>query len=368
MPEKAAIADKLLACLPAASPTTKSSLLRLLGAVSTPKALEAVTASLASQELTVRETALRVLADWPEPTALPALLDFFRGAKQETHRVLALRGCVRLLGLGGTSLGSAVKTYTELMASAQRLDERKLVLAGLAGVADPAAAKLVEPLLAEPAVQAEAELALLGIASGLVGSAPSEARTLATRLQTASQNPALRDRAAQVLSQLDKVEDFATAWQMSGPYTEADQGGSMFSTPFAPEKADGKAAWRPLPISAQGARPWMLDLLAAFSGDHRVAYARTWVFSPKEQPARIEFGTDDGNKLWLNGQLIHQADRGGAAVAGEFKPAVTLRQGWNPLLLKVIQDTGPWEFCLRVRNATGGKLDGLRYQANPPGE
>jgi hypothetical protein len=43
-----------------------------------------------------------------------------------------------------------------------------------------------------------------------------------------------------------------------------------------------------------------------------------------------------------------------------------LRQGWNGLLLKVIQDTGPWEFCLRLRTSTGERLEGLRVQAMPP--
>ena len=366
--DKAACADKLLAGLPASTPSARCSLLRLLGVVSTPKSLEAVRADLGNPEPAVRETAIRVLADWPDAAALPPLLDLFRNTRDTTQRVLALRGCVRLLGLGGQPLAQTVKTYGELMASAQRVDERKLVLAGLANVPDAAAFKLAEPFLSDAQVQAEAELAALGIASGMAGSSPAEAKKIATRLQTESKTESNRERAGRILSQLEKVEDFITAWQMSGPYTEAAQGESLFSTAFPPEKADGKTAWRPLPSGNQPARPWMLDLLAAFGGDSRVAYARTWVFSDKEQPARIEFGTDDGNRLWLNGKRVHEANRGGAAVPGDFKAAVTLRQGWNSLLLKVIQDTGPWEFCLRIRTPAGGRLEGLRVQSVSPGE
>ena len=39
---------------------------------------------------------------------------------------------------------------------------------------------------------------------------------------------------------------------------------------------------------------------------------------------------------------------GGAATPDKFKVAVTLAKGWNEVLLKVVQDTGPWQFCLRI--------------------
>jgi len=45
---------------------------------------------------------------------------------------------------------------------------------------------------------------------------------------------------------------------------------------------------------------------------------------------------------------------------------VTLQKGWNALLLKVTQDTGTWQFCLAIRNATGGKLTGLQIRAKEP--
>jgi HEAT repeat protein len=367
LPDKAACADKLLACLSGSATPTRCAVLRLLATVSTPTALDAVQAARASQDSQVQETASRVLAEWPDGAAMPALLEMFRSTGNDTARVLALRGCVRLLGQGSQSTGQAVKTYAELLKNAQRADERKLLLAGLATVADAAALDLVNSLRDDAQVQNEVELARLGIAGGLAGTSPALAKTLATDLAAHSKSQSVRDRAAQILSQVEKVEDFVTAWQVAGPYTEADQGGSLFATAFAPEKGGAKVTWQPL-LATKAGSPWMLDLAAALSGDHRVGYARTWVFSEKAQPARIEFGTDDGNKLWLNGGLVHQVDRGGAATPGDFKPAANLRQGWNLLLLKVIQDTGPWEFCLRFRTPSGAKLEGLRFQASPPAE
>jgi len=322
--DKTAASEPLLARIPEASPATRCALLRVLGTVGTPKALKAVQSSLDHADTSVREAAFRVLADWPDAAALPALIEFIRTTQQDTQRTLALRGAVRLLGQGDSSAAQTLKTYRELLGLAGRVDDRKLILSGIGAVPDPAAVALVEPLLADATVRKEAESALLSIAGGLAGSSPTTAKALAGRLQQESADAATRDRATQLLQRLEKVEDFMTAWQFAGAYRLA-------------------------------------------TGESQCAgYARTWVYSEQAQPARIEFGTDDGHKLWLNGERIAQADRGGSAVPGEFKTIVSLRQGWNTLLLKVVQDTGPWEFCLRLRSPGGEKLGGLRIQATPP--
>ncbi len=364
--DKAACAAHVLACLPSSATPAKCALLRVLGAITTPDALAAVKSALASSEAAVSDTAVRVLADWPDSPALPALLEVYRTAKDDAHRFLALRGCVRLLELGEQAAPQAVKTYGELLAGTQRPDDRKVLLSGLAKVADPEALKLVEPFVGDAQVQAEAELAVLGIASGISGLAPTEAKAAAGRIQAQSKSEATRERAAKVLAQLEQASDFITAWQIAGPYTEGLSGKSLFDSAFAPEQADGKATWKPAPVIAKAGRPGMVDFEVAFGGGNRAAYARTWVFSDKAQKARIQFGTDDGHKLWVNGKLITQANRGGAAVADEFKADVELRAGWNAVLLKVTQDSGPWEFCLRLRDAAGGKLAGLRVQPTQP--
>jgi len=204
IPDKAACADKLLPSLAASPIPAKCALFHVLGVVSTANALAAVQSALDSPEPAVRDTAVRVLADWSEAPALPALFEVFRTTTDETHRFLALRGCVRLLELSGQSRPEKVKAYGEMMTRTERSDDRKAILSGLANVADPAALKLVEPLLADAQVQAEAELAALTIAASIADSAPAEAKATATRIQTESKNQATRDRAAKVLGQLEK--------------------------------------------------------------------------------------------------------------------------------------------------------------------
>jgi HEAT repeat protein len=370
LPDKDRCAESLLARLSTSPPPARGALLRVLGTVATPEALTAVRSSLNHSDEGVRDAAFRVLADWPEASALPALMEVLRSTTDDTRRTLALRGAVRLLSAGERPTSQSVTTYEELLSRARRVDDRRLVLSGIGTVADPAALRIIEPLLGENAVRKEAEFALLNIAGNVAGFAPAEARAVAAKLQTDSQDAATRERAAQVLQRIEKLEGFITAWAVAGPYAlESGEGGSLFNREFPPEQRDNPVDWRALPVSTQNNRPWMMDLLTVRSGGtHCAAYARTWVHSGKAQPARIEFGTDDGHKLWFNGEQVAQADRGGAAVEGEFRTPVTLREGWNAILLKVVQDTGPWEFCVRLRSPDGGKLEGLRVQPAPPKE
>jgi HEAT repeat protein len=202
IPDKAACANKLLPHLTASPVAAKCALLRVLGVVATPAALDAVQTGVADAQPAVRDTAIRVLADWPEPPALPALLDILRKSEDETHRFLALRGCLRLLESSEQSSQQKLTTFNELIARTQRTDDRKAILSGVANVADPAALKVVEPFLADAQVQAEAELAALKIAGSIAKSAPEEARAIASKIQAESKSQATRDRAAKLLSQM----------------------------------------------------------------------------------------------------------------------------------------------------------------------
>jgi HEAT repeat protein len=352
----------------ATTASAKHSLLRVLAGIGDARALEVVRAALADRDAGVRDAAVRALSDWADPRAVDALLDVYRTTESEIHRVLVLRGCVRLLGLGKRSAEETLSAYRELVRLARRSDDKKLVLAGLAKVADPAARAVVEPLLSDADVKAEAEAALLGIARGIMGSAPNEARSIAEKLRAESGSGAVRRGADAILRQVDKFKDYIVAWQVTGVYGEGKGLGALLNRQFPPEKVSTNegakdVAWYMLPISTKGDTPWMFDLLAALGGERRAAYVRTWVNSPRGQRALLDFGVDDGSKVWLNGKVVHADGRGGAARPGEHKVKVQLREGWNALLMKITQDTGPWQFCLRIRGRDGGELEGLRADA-----
>jgi len=88
------------------------------------------------------------------------------------------------------------------------------------------------------------------------------------------------------------------------------------------------------------------------------------VYSNKAQDVLLEVGSDDGLKLWLNGQLVHRNNALRACDRGQDKVKATLKDGWNELRLKVVNAGGGWAASLRIRTPDGGRPEGLRVDAN----
>ena len=362
--DEAAATEPILAVMDSTT-TTKCSFLRVLGGIGNARGFVVVRQGLKDSNPEVRDTAVRTLANWPDSTPARTLLEVFQTTSNRTHRIVALRGCVRQLSMGTLPSADMLNMCSELMKGADRPEEQKLILACLANSGDPRATKIVEPLLADDKVKAEAELAMFGIISNMMGPMPEEAKKAAQTLRNKSNNETIKKEAAAVIRLVEKFEDYIMAWQVSGPYSKPFA--IPYDTAFGPEQTDAEdVVWKMLPISKTGDRPWMFDLQKALGGQKKAGYVRTWVHSEQEQAARLDFGTDDGNKLWLNGTLVHANSAGGAAVPGEHKVGVTLQKGWNVLLLKVTQGTGPWQFCLAIRKPNGSKLEELSIQAAKP--
>ena len=157
-------------------------------------------------------------------------------------------------------------------------------------------------------------------------------------------------------------QGFILAWFGAGPYTVADTlGMELFDVPFGPEENDENVAWRPL---LYGMDTWGINLdVAIANGDNRAAYVRTRVHSPAEQLVRLELGSNDAIKAWLNGKQIHGKNGPRDMKAGQDVVSVKLSAGWNDLMLKVIDHEGGWTFCCRIRKPDGTALNGLKIEA-----
>ena len=145
---------------------------------------------------------------------------------------------------------------------------------------------------------------------------------------------------------------------------QGKDGAALFDVPLAPENAGAEATWQIMPAGTSADRPWLMefDKQPAMVGENRVAYVRTRVWSPAEQKAQLELGSDDGVKAWLNGQVVHANNATRPASPGQDKAEVTLKEGWNALMLKITQGGGEWVFCARLRDADGNKLEGLKVE------
>lgn len=166
-------------------------------------------------------------------------------------------------------------------------------------------------------------------------------------------------------------------WMVIGPFMqgETDTKGLEFkrahpveqdilSGKFDPSKAyqgmdrDRKPAavkWQRL-LSAPGDYP-RLDFRQAYPMEWTIVYAYTNIHSPREQAAILSLGSDDGARVWVNGELVidHFVARGFAPDQDMAK--VKLRKGWNQILVKVEQRLGAWLLGMVVRDQDGKPLE-----------
>jgi HEAT repeat protein len=359
-------AAPLLAAFSKSEGPVKGALLRVLGRLGGKKALEAVRAALKDANAEIKDAALRALAEWPDASVAADLLDAAKGTDNLAHHVLALRGCLRVLALPGErSADEKLKLLAGAMKAARRPDEKKEILGAMGTIVSLDALKQVEPFLADETLKAEAAIASVKIASGLAGAQPDAAKAALKKLLDAAPSDDVKRQAQEALNQLDKFEDYITAWEVAGPYTaQGKDGPALHDVAFPPEQADAKGVvWEVIPPGGGEKQfyPFHMDLVKKFGAKENVAaYLRTNVWSPEDQKAQLEFGSDDGAKVWLNGALVLNAGQPRSfAVAGD-KVEVALKKGWNAILVKVWNGGGHWGAAARLRKADGSQLPGLR--------
>lgn len=344
----------------------RAALLRVAGRLGGAEAIKALRAGLQDNEPAIREAALRAMAASAGPEAAPDLLQLALEAPAVADRVLALRGYWRLVAAAADRpTEDRWKLCEAGMAAAQRADEKKLGLTELAKVPHPAALALAEKLCGDDAVRAEAETAYVQVAASLVGAQPEAAKAALRKFLATSRNDALRAEAAKALDAFDQYIGYVTAWRVAGPYRQqGKECSALFDIAFPPEQPNAAGVkWQPAPPPASPALAWQVDFASIVGGDHAVMYMKTRVFSPREQKVRLDIGTDDGIKLWINGKLVHANNAIRGLTPGQDKAEAVLKQGWNDFFAKITQHTLGCAACIRLRNADGTPIDGLRFDA-----
>lgn len=94
--------------------------------------------------------------------------------------------------------------------------------------------------------------------------------------------------------------------------------------------------------------------------DHVVAYAACLLEVPSETPAQFRVGSDDGCALWVYGTAVGRSPLGRPLVVDNDRYEVPLPAGLHRILLKVENQTGDFEFLLRVVRPDGQGIPGLR--------
>lgn len=181
----------------------RCSLLRVLGAIGDSKALGELREALEQDNTELRVAAIRTLGDWPNAEPAADLLKVASSADDEKHRTLALRGFVHLIGLDSDrSANETVELYRQAMGLASDVDEKKMVLSGLANVESFAALYMVSDYLKDSTLQEEAGAAMVKIAEATGDSHPQQTKILLRMVIQISKNESLRERAQEMIEQI----------------------------------------------------------------------------------------------------------------------------------------------------------------------
>jgi HEAT repeat protein len=184
-------------------------LLATLGRIGGSNALDAVMKDLDSTDTAIKDAAARALADWQGTEALEPLAKFAGQTDSEVHRVLAIRGMVRLVGRDqAIPADKAVDALCHALAAAKKPAEKSLVIGALGGIRSIESLKLVAGCLDDADVRELAAAAAVKIAcpanrreKGLTG---PDVRKALGEVVSVSKTPRVVEEAKKYLATMDK--------------------------------------------------------------------------------------------------------------------------------------------------------------------
>ena len=364
--DEAARVAPILAALRATGAAQRAPLLTVLGRLGGPAALEPLRAALADSDAAVVDAAVRAVCEWNGAEVANDLVRIADKPPAAEHRVLALRGLVRVLKLPNERYPSGTAIFYRRAAdSFMEAGEQKLLLSGLSDVPHAEALELAQAVLNTH--RDEAIEAILAIARGLAAEHAPTARAALDALAGPQPSEDLKKKIADARTEVDRFDGYCVSWKVAGPYRQqgADRA-AVFDVAFAPEQAQPATPvqWTKLPPTS-GRAPWSFDLASRFKQNNCVMYATCQVWSGEASEARLVFGSDDGVKVFLNGEQVFGINLVRSLDVGEDKVDVKLRKGWNTLLLKVTQGAGGWGFAAGVRGRDDKPLRDVRFRAGP---
>jgi HEAT repeat protein len=201
-----------------AAPAAQGSLLRILSAVGDDRGLPAMRTGVQSNDATVRDAAVRGLAAWPTPAPLDDLVTLARSAPESAHRVLALRGAIRLSSqAAGRTPEQTTKLIGELLQLAREPAERKAVLAELGRCPTLAALQLARQALDQPELATEAGLAVTQIGGAIRETHRAEAVSALQQVLAVKGDAAVDARAVKVLKDILQPANLALGATATSP-------------------------------------------------------------------------------------------------------------------------------------------------------
>lgn len=201
--ERVTAVGRLIELAKSCPPASLAPLVDLIGAAGGADALGWIRSQLTNEVATVRDAAVRALANWPDAEVLVPLRQLVTASDApDPHRRLAIRGIARLVA-AATNAPAELRyeaASAALSATRDRAD-RVALISALAGVPDPrAAAALREQLQAFPDARDEILVAMAGLAEVLQSRDRTLARELAKQVMETPSAPTAAKSKAEALA------------------------------------------------------------------------------------------------------------------------------------------------------------------------
>ncbi len=149
-------------------------------------------------------------------------------------------------------------------------------------------------------------------------------------------------------------------WRLLGPFADDNDTGHARAYPPETETTDlskrydgigGKVGWQ-----IYHGLTDKVDLQKFFArGEAGVAYAACWIRSAGSQRVVLTTGSDDGIKVWIDRKLVLDKAVHREAIPADDKTPLSLRDGWQEVLVKVDNRFGSWAFYFDIVDANTGK-------------
>ena len=338
----------------------KISALSLLGKNPNSESLALIRSTLKSEN-SVQLAAINALAKWPNQE--PAL-DLFEIAsdKINPNKNSALDAYI--------SIASKAKNPTIAYQKAILLDESKnnlkRILAGMGQFGGLDAIEIIEPYLNDEAARDEAALALTNIARRIKSTNGATAINIIKNILNSEATNSAKSEAAKLNSEMNLYQDYVLDWRITGPYSvKSKDARFVFDNALAPEKDPNSVKWKKNRQNKKSEKSmWSVDLGAIMGlEENSAAYASTKVWVNKRIEVNLELGSDDHIKAWVNDKKIHESFGNRSLEPRQSIVPLTLNEGWNSILLKIVNTSGPWGLSCRIRNRSGGPVNGLKIDS-----
>jgi hypothetical protein len=107
---------------------------------------------------------------------------------------------------------------------------------------------------------------------------------------------------------------------------------------------------QPMTWTSHQSQGYFVDFRESFdreNGEHAIGYAVTYVHADRPMNLTLALGTNDQGKAWFNGKEVMSHEEARVLSKDENRIPVSLVQGQNVLVMKVINEVNSWQACAR---------------------